>query len=139
MIAYFVGVWPPDHAGHYCRTPRGRIGNRDHVLSPWHCGAWYPLGDAEAVAGVGLMGPHPRPRQVEGIARVVTREGWTLLHLWDRSADRRAGAHASFAFDAELAPHGALAHARILFPLVWARIDGHLAELGITLQVEAVQ
>jgi hypothetical protein len=138
VIAYFTGVYPPETAGHYCRTPRGKIGSRDHAPSPWSDGPWYPLGDDASCREVtpGHVAS-ARAAQAEGIARVVVREGWTLVHLWDRSADRRGGSHASFAFDYELAPHAAVEHARIAFPLVWARIDAHLAELGIPLRVEA--
>ena len=140
MTAYFTGVSPWEDAGHYCFTPDWRMVWRcepDLPDSPWADPAGYPLGDSGAT---GAAWPEikrdGRSRdEPEGAVRVRHLDGWTLLCLWDRSADHRKGSHASFAFDELMSPDGALIHARALFPRVWARIDVHLAKLGLTLRV----
>lgn len=91
----------------------------------------YPLGDATPC---GVAWPEgydrgiwrPGFQQPEGRARVVRRDGWTLVCLWDRSADGRHGSHASFALQADLEPAAAMEKARELFPAVFERIEQHL-------------
>jgi hypothetical protein len=144
VTAYFMGVWPGEEAGHYFGTPRGMSWGHDHPRSPW-AEASCALGDrAVIVAGWGDPDAvdrrdrreHPALVQAEGIGRVVVRDGWTLLTCWDRSGDARRNSHASFAFSAALTPEQALATAREQFPGVWARIDAHLAALGISFRLE---
>lgn len=140
MTAYFMGVWPSPsgQVGHYCRLPNGmHVDYRQHLKTPWG-GQHDALGDGppqDAAWGPRKYGTHPN--QTEGVARVLVDRGWTLLTCWDRSADKRGGCHASFAFAAVLTPDAALAEARTRFPGVWARIDAHLASKGITFRVEA--
>ena len=134
MIAYFVGVWPGDKAGHYCRTPDGvrvRASGRAPA-TPW-AEQYSPLGDLPSTrvawpecydASPWSTYSRPETPQPEGVARVVQRDGWTLVSLWDRSADGRPGSHASIAFEG--ASPDALAEARRLFPAVFARIEHHL-------------
>lgn len=136
MIAYCCTA-APDGAME-CSTPKGRIRSRDHHPSPWADPTpWFPLGDLAALRGVGVDG-WGRDRQVEGVARVAILHRWTLVSLFDRSGDRRHGSHASFCFDAEIAPRAAVTLARITFPSVLERIDAHLLALGLALDVQAV-
>jgi hypothetical protein len=146
VIAYFMGVWPGEEAGHYCRNPFGTCYLRGVPRSPWG-DVCDPLGDGQPLrAAWGDLDvvsyrdreTHPRAVQPEGIGRVVVRDGWTLLTCWDRSGDARRNSHASFAFSEALTPEQALAAARERFPGVWARIDAHLAELGIAFRLEEV-
>lgn len=127
--------------GHYCRTPNGEwIDHREHAHSPWG-GQQDVLGDGppqNAVWGPPSSRRNGNPAdQPEGIAKVLVADGWTLLTCWDRSGDKRTGSHASFVFHAVLTPDDALREARARFPGVWARIDAHLAKLGLVLRVEA--
>lgn len=133
MIAYFTGVRPGAKAGHYCFTPDLRITNGREPPSPWvDQGGSYPLGDSKPCRAAWPEGYDQRGYwrmelpQPEGLGRVVRQDGWTLVCLWDRSADRRGGSHASFALQADLLPVEALAKARELFPAVFARIERHL-------------
>lgn len=148
MIAYFMGVWPGDSAGHYCVLPNGDstgIGGREHPPSPWAEASYMPLGDSTATKG-GWPERHDRQgmvrydwEQPEGRARVVRRDGWTLVTMWDRSADGRRGSHASFALHADLEPQAALQQARSLFPAVFARIERHLGRSVVLDEGSAVQ
>ena len=72
---------------------------------------------------------HSDGGQDEGVPRFVRKDGWTLVFLWDRSADKRGGCCAAFAFDAELPDAEALATARRFFPEVFARIETHLGRV----------
>jgi hypothetical protein len=138
VIAYYTGVRPGDPAGHHCYTPG--FGFRDYgrrPLSPWADPADaytnpnpYPLGDGsvldnpEVHAQGGRSGG--RREEPEGIGRVRQKDGWTLLSMFDRSADGRAGSHASFAFHALLTGPETVEAARRLFPGVIERIEKHL-------------
>lgn len=130
MTAYFMGVAPGEDAGHYCVSADGRSACQG-VRTPWADVAG-PLGDATATRAAWPEGhdgygcwryPTAQP---EGLARVVRKDGWTLVSLWDRSADHRHGSHASFALPADLEPASALETARELFPAVFERIERHL-------------
>lgn len=131
MIAYFTGVLPGERSGHYCVTPE-RVRPYHSLRSPWGESDSYPLGDAAPTQAAWpeaydryktRVYPNVEP---EGLARVVRRDGWTLVCLWDRSGDGRHGSHASFALHADLEPAAALEQARALFPGVFARIERHL-------------
>lgn len=128
MIAYFTGVWPGSGAGHYCVHPgkqSPRLRRPVPVPSPWALAGdavWMPLGDSEPCNAAWSKDE----RQPEGIGRHVVQDGWTLLHFWDRSEDTRHGCHASFAFDVETDPEGAVALVRQHFPAVLERIEKHI-------------
>lgn len=142
MTAYFTGVSPWEDAGHYCFTPDWKIvwfADETHPATPWADPAGYPLGDSGAtVAAWPEIKRDGRTREEpEGEARVRHLDGWTLICLWDRSADARKGSHASFAIHAVLDSEAALSEARSRFPVVWARIDAHLAKLGLSVRLVA--
>lgn len=123
--AYFCGVRPGTKAGHYCEPSDG-------PSSPW----------GESSLGYRLLDWHPerdgrRTPRGDRMRRIVSGEpegefahliedGWTLIAAWDRSADRRGGCSASFAFGGEYTPQRALTMARDRWPLVFARIEAHI-------------
>lgn len=124
-IAYFTGVRPGESGGHHCYVPGYEDAGRDSVRSPWALGGGmtrrYPLGDGEPTDAV-LKGRSLRA----GEPRFAQQDGWTLMSMWDYSADRRPGSHASFAFGATLTDAEALVEARRLFPEVIARIEAYI-------------
>lgn len=139
--AYFTGVRPGDRAGHYCFTPDFRSQfSMNGKRSPWASPTGiYPLSDNGVTGPImwpeshdkhGRLASDGRGRgednQPEGRARVTQKDGWTLLFLWDRSADQRGGCCAGFAFDALLDPEAALDAVRATWPTVIARIEKHL-------------
>jgi len=131
VTAYFTGVRPKNGLGHFCYVPGFLLAPTESSQSPWSSSRWWPLGDSDACQAVGGYG-----EQVQGQPKLVHKQGWTLLHLWDRSGDRRKNSHASFAFDKELEPSEALSQARVLFPGVLERIEKHL---GLEIVPELVQ
>ena len=142
MIAYFTGVRPGEAAGHHCYAPGWRPTPRDAVRSPWAAGydVLLPLSDNGVTGPIAWPEIHERGQlryirsatghsdggQTEGVPRVVHTDGWTLLFLWDRSADPRGGSCAGFAFNTVLDVPAALTHARVLFPGILERVEAHL-------------
>jgi len=121
MSAYFFGVAPGRPSGHFLHDERYRHPDPDPE-TPWGKGdnlegvmplAW---GRTDFYAG----------QQPEGTFRFLRRDGWTLATAWDRSADRRGGCCAIFAFDRDLSDAEAVRLAKELFPAVFDRIEHHL-------------
>ena len=77
--------------------------------------------DLPDIIVAGLDGGFLPDTQEEGRARVQVLEGWTVLALPDRSADRRAGSHSTFVFKGVFGGVLAVTQARLLFPAVFAR------------------
>ena len=141
MIAYFTGVDPGRAGvGHFCQVP-GHISPPDgSPPSPWHLQSHgMPLGDQEPVVAAWPdcvpgrwkrdprgQAPWIRENCIEGVPRFVRQDGWTLVSMWDRSADERHGSHASFAFDQDLDDAAAMAAVRKHFPRVVARIEAFI-------------
>ena len=146
MIAYFTGVRPGDANGHFCHVPGYKWASHTAPRSPWAGErALVPLAD-NGVCGPATWPELYRPgthygltklgaEEPEGRARTARKDGWTLLFLWDRSADRRGGCSASFAFDQDLDDHAVLETARKHFPEVFERIEKHLGR-QVVLDVE---
>ncbi len=131
--AYFFGVCPGDSAGHYLHTPGPRGAHRDSPMTPWGVQGRFgrfPLPEGQVME---LLWPkqddHRRPidrYEPEGEPRFNRKDGWTLVGMWDRSADKRGACCAIFAFSVECDDDQALALARQLFPRVFTRIEAHL-------------
>ena len=128
-LVYFVGVLAGERSGHrLLRWPPIRESWPREPLepSPW-AGAGCPLTAYHPAHGHHLRYSHvERAAQVEGVFSHLTRDGWTLLAAWDRSADARYGCTATFAMREILAPEDALAVARRLYPELFARIEAHI-------------
>ena len=126
MWRYKITCNARTRAGHHCCAPHCRRVPDNAPRSPWALrGVWgdrYPLGDGEPCDAVDATNSSGR----EGEPRFARQDGWTLLHLWDRSEDTRPGSHASFAFNADLTDIEALQAAREHFPKVIARIEAHI-------------
>lgn len=132
MNVYFFGVRPGDSAGHFLHTEHYQtLYTSSPIRTPWGGETW-PLLETEALWDAFAPGKKPRsPYQVpspqpEGQPAFARRDGWTLVALWDRSADRRGGCCALFPMDADIPDQEALAAAKERFPAVFARIEKHL-------------
>lgn len=67
----------------------------------------------------------PREAQVEGLARLHHKDGWTALAYWDRSGpDKRYGCNSNFVAEGVLSFEQMLALARRHFPHVIDRTKG---------------
>lgn len=61
------------------------------------------------------------PNEVEGLALLHYKDGWTALSFADRSIDHRGGSHSTFIFEASLNFEAAVEAAETHFPEVVAR------------------
>lgn len=68
--------------------------------------------------------------QVEGLALIHHKDGWTALAFWDRSVDTRPGSNSVFLADGTHTFDQMVAIAKEHFPTVWQRFkfDVRLAE-----------
>ena len=102
-VLYFGCIGQP---GHFMHVAPGR---RDYnAATPWGStpdGTLCPDGE----------------RQVEGIAVLHHKNGWTALSFWDRSVDKRGGCNSNFFADQVLSFDEMVALARERFPQVWSR------------------
>lgn len=60
--------------------------------------------------------------QEQGLARLWTIEGWTLISFWDRSADQRGGSNSTFLAEGMHSFEEMVALAARHFPTIWKRI-----------------
>ncbi len=111
----FFGCW--DRLGHALHTPAGRTLGAS--ASPWGFSI-----DA------GLL--DQRAPQVEGVAVVAQRDGWTAISFWDRSADPRPGSNTAFLVDELVSGEDLLARAREAFPAVFARFGFEVRLANVT-------
>lgn len=63
----------------------------------------------------------PRGRQVQGLALLHQKDGWTALAFWDRSVDSRPGSHSAFLVRQTLDFEAMVAVCKETFPRVWDR------------------
>lgn len=107
-------------SGHYFWKPgmkKTNLGYRDMVND-------LPFSDID-----GGLAPAKGEGQIEGIAKLSHKDGWTALAFWDRSVDHRPGSHSTFLFHAAELPFAvALALARETYPEVFARITYDIKE-----------
>lgn len=102
---YFGCVGQP---GHFMHRPGGR---RDwDADTPW---GRTPDGTLCPAGG----------KQVEGVALIHHKDGWTALSFWDRSVDQRGGCNSNFFVAAELSFDEMVAQAKERFPQVWHRFN----------------
>lgn len=99
--AYYFGC--VEQPGHYLWTPGPRFASR--FAEPEDTTPWGRTPDA-------ILAPHPNPacrmvvehygcrcQQVEGIAQLHHKDGWTALGFWDRSVDSRSLCNSNFIFE----------------------------------------
>lgn len=127
MIAYFYGVRPGRRSGRYPFEVGYRYAGWDTKTpaSPWSSKR-NPLCEGASLVAAWGPGHRLRANDPEGVPVFCRRDGWTLVAMWDRSADPRGGSHATFALGADLSDAEALDAARHAFPEVFARIEAHL-------------
>lgn len=111
----FFGCW--DRLGHYLHTHAGRTVGPS--ASPWGFSIDAGLLDQQAP-------------QVEGVAVVVQRDGWTAISFWDRSVDTRPGSNAAFLVDELVSGEDLLGRARATFPAVFARFGFEVRLADVT-------
>lgn len=114
MDIFYFGCESAQREGHYLFAP-GMRSAREYDIPGWPW-EWGALDGAYAPKGTG---------QREGEARVIHHEGWTVLAMWDRSADTRGNSNAAFVArddTASLSFNHMVALARENFPQVWERI-----------------
>jgi hypothetical protein len=113
---YYFGVWPGQKAGHFMHNIWGQ---HVHPALPW-----------EVIDGVLQPGaekkrhPHdfvPIEEQVEGLAHIHYKDGWTALSFWDRSGDSRGGSNSNFFFKGTYTFEQMVDLAKECFHTVWAR------------------
>ena len=129
MNVYFLGVWPGYRAAHVLHGRDGwpiRSGGMKPP-SPWGTARFLGSQMVEERLVLSAAWPdHYVGDDVEGRARVVHKDGWTLVSMWDRSGDSRHGSHSSFIIDKHLEPEEALRVAKEHYPTVFHRIEQHL-------------
>lgn len=111
----YFGCW--GESGHYLFPPvRWQRGLDPRVL-PW------PRIDATLCPGRrNRLGEVPYEDQVEGLAALHCKDGWTALAFWDRSVDARHNSNSAFFARGEHDFDTMCSIARAAFPEVWARI-----------------
>jgi hypothetical protein len=107
-----------------------------HYLHDRHLNSLYGTADPRVEPGADGRGIRPRgcpwsrldggllpDKYRQGLAAHYVQDGWTAIAFTDNSIDNRPGSHSTFLLEAELGFDEALAHARRLFPSVFARFD----------------
>ena len=85
---WFFGCWT--QIGHHLWSPGGLMFRHEHARLPWS--------DVDSTLAPGPRNRHGEVEskdQVEGMARLHHRDGWTALAWWDRSIDKRHGSNAA--------------------------------------------
>ena len=72
----------------------------------------------------------PSGKQVQRIAALHHKDGWTALSFWDRSVDERPGSNSAFVTEQTLSFDAMLALAQSFFPQVFARLSGPVTPEG---------
>jgi hypothetical protein len=121
---YYFGCFGPP--GHYFFRP-SRFGpiHADKLAShtvPWtpaECDGNLQPGTAEMKKG--YQGQRPN-KQVEGVCRLHSRNGWTAVAFWDRTGDERRNSCSVFIKDGEYDFHDMVSDFRLSFPEVYKRV-----------------
>jgi hypothetical protein len=113
---YFFGCWN-GHVGHYLHDENGtRLYSRDHLLLPDRLdGLWAP-------GAKGRRYPQSTQPQDETQVALHHVDGWTLLAMWDRSVDTRAGSNAVFIARGQRTADEMWAEALRAFPTIVPRL-----------------
>jgi len=110
---FYFGCESPERLGHYLFHPGMRSVRRDEYPADWP----WRQGELD-----GKYAPHGKMEDVEGRAAIVHHEGWTVMAMWDRSADSRHASNANFVARGELGFEQMVEVAKGHFPEVWERI-----------------
>lgn len=113
MECYYFGCWSKDRRGHFLYNRTGAT-VRDSAI-PFSIN----------ILDAGLL--PDRFEQKEGINHLSVINGWTVVSMWDRSADSRPSSNSSFIVpNATLSTNEVLAIAAEVFPQIVERIRNHL-------------
>lgn len=118
MECYYFGCESKAESGHYLFAPGMRSVNTKALPRDWP----FEYGELD-----GKYAAQGRRKDHEGIARLVHVRGWTVLAMWDRSADSRHNSNAAFAARGEREYAEMVGLAATHFPAVWKRINDRKA------------
>lgn len=113
MRVYYFGCLGPNDIGHFLyKSDGGQLfaTYSDHLCLPFR----YEILDG------GLL-PQNQPEE-QGLIHRSEINGWTVLTMWDRTADKRGRSNASFVIEGVMDTDSAMAVAQSAFPQLWARI-----------------
>lgn len=125
---YFFGdrsIPSYSHCGHFLYEPNGRgyvrgfTGSED-TTTPWKLVEL----DQGLLVAADQRGCTDERDQVQGLARLHHRDGWTALSLWDRTGDRRSGSNSAIVVEGVHGFDAMVALFEQTFPVLWARITG---------------
>ena len=108
---YFFGVSSAQNKGHFLHHEGMRVAWDDKKLLPF----------SSHILDGGLLPQHP---QVQGELHLAVINGWTLLSMWDRTADSRPGSNAVFLAEGNHVIEEMKNIASEKFPAIWKRIQG---------------
>lgn len=131
MKVYFFGVW--GQIGHYMYDPSGATVSHEeknesipralhspdgvYAGDPKKVARWY-----DSAAGKRTIPSWNSEDQVQGKARLLLVEGWTILAFWDCSGDPRGGSNSNFLAEGTYSFEEMKLLAEKHFPSVWGRI-----------------
>ena len=106
MKVYYFGCF--DEVGHYLYYPDGRsVYERD--ATPW---SWPAIDGSLA----------PEGQQVQGLALLHKKDGWTAIAFWDRTFDSRGNSNSAFLAEGDFTFEEMLELAKKYFPAQVKRI-----------------
>jgi hypothetical protein len=70
----------------------------------------------------------PSGPQVEGVALLHHKDGWTAVAFWDRTVDHRPGSHSTFIAEGTFTYDEMVTAAKTQWPEVWARYKFEVRE-----------
>lgn len=117
---FYFGCW--NNAGHYIHQVGG------HKLPLYNGAHPFPWDVSELDGGL-CPGVWHRPsghrvkptEEIQGLARLHHRQGWTAMAFWDRSVDTRGGCNSVFMVEGEHDFEKMCALFQEHFPTVWKR------------------
>lgn len=117
MRAYFHGSTGPGSGHKLYGLNESWISFKERDAVPWK--------DLDG----GLVPRLQSGRQVEGIAQLHHKDGWTALAFWDRTGDSRGNSNSVFVLEGIWTFDQALARAKELFPASFERFDFEIRPL----------
>jgi hypothetical protein len=119
MIRYFYFGCIND-VGHYLIDLNGTQLRYVEAAIPWDC--------IDSVLCPGMIKWREHwieasngPGQVEGLASLHHKDGWTALSFWDRSVDDRYGSNSNFFINVELDWDDMIEECKATWPNIWKR------------------
>lgn len=100
-------------AGHFLHSPDKAIGHSAHT---WRHLENFPLKDED------LDGGFCPAVDNEGSGSIRFVKGWTILAIWDRSEDSRAGSHSTYLAEGKMDVERIKVLAKLYFPKQWLRL-----------------